>query len=87
MDMSPAYLHVVRKILPVVDVVHDSYHVVVLVNRAIDETRRDLYRELSGQHHQVLKGSSFLLLRGMEHLKPRSLGYLMELMELNEPLY
>jgi hypothetical protein len=87
MDMSPAYLHVVRKNLPGVDVVHDPYHVVALVNRAIDEPHRDLYRELSGQHHQVLKGSHFLLLRGMEHLKPRSLEYLMELMELNEPLY
>jgi len=87
MDMSPAYLHAVTKVFPGVDVVHDPYHVVALVNRAIDETRRDLYQELSGQHRQVLKGSRFLLLCGMEHLKPRSLERLMELMELNEPLY
>lgn len=87
MDMSPAYLHAVTKVFPCLDVVHDPYHVVALVNRAIDETRRDLYWELSGQHRQVLKGSRFLLLRGMEHLKTRSLERLMELMELNEPLY
>ena len=79
MDMSPAYLQAFKKVSPTVDVVHDPYHVVTLVNKAIDETCRDLYRELNGQDRQVLKGSRFLLLRGMEHL--------MELMEVNEPLY
>jgi transposase len=87
MDMSPAYLHAVRTVFPAVDIVHDPYHVVALVNRAIDETRRDLYRKLTDEERQVLKGSRFLLLRGMEHLKPRSLERLMELMEVNEPLY
>ena len=87
MDMSPAYLQAVKKVFPRVDVVHDPYHIVALVNRAIDETRRDLYRQLSGQERQVLKGSRFLLLRGMENLPPRSLEHLMELMEVNEPLY
>jgi len=75
MDMWPAYLRAVQLVFPHVDVVHDPYHVVAIVNRAIDATRRDLYRHLSGQERQVLKGSRFLLLRGME------------LMEINEPLY
>jgi len=87
MDMSPAYMHAVRTVFPTVDIVHDPYHVVALVNRAIDETRRDLYRKLTDEERQVLKGSRFLLLRGMENLKPRSLERLMELMEVNEPLY
>lgn len=87
MDMWPAYLQAVKQVFPQVDVVHDPYHVVAIVNRAIDETRRDLYRQLTGQERQVLKGSRFLLLRGMENLEPRSLERLMELMEINEPLY
>jgi len=87
MDMWPAYLQAVKQVFPHVDVVHDPYHVVAIVNRAIDETRRDLYWQLSSQERQVLKGSRFLLLRGMEHLKARSLERLMELMEINEPLY
>jgi transposase len=87
MDMWPAYLQAVKHVFPHVDVVHDPYHVVAIVNRAIDETRRDLYRQLAGQERQVLKGSRFLLLRGMENLEPRSLERLMELMEINEPLY
>jgi transposase len=87
MDMWPAYLQAVKQVFPQVDVVHDPYHIVAIVNRAIDETRRDLYRQLNGQERQVLKGSRFLLLRGMERLNPRSLERLMELMEINEPLY
>jgi transposase len=87
MDMSPAYLQAVRQVFPQVDVVHDPYHVVTMVNRAIDETRRDMARELSGHDKQLIKGSRFLLLKGLEHLNPRSLERLMMLMEVNEPLY
>ena len=87
MDMWPAYLQAVKLVFPQVDVVHDPYHVVAIVNRAIDATRRDLYRHLRGKERQVLKGSRFLLLRGMEHLTSHSLERLMELMEINEPLY
>jgi len=87
MDMWPAYLQAVKQVFPHVDVVHDPYHVVAIVNRAIDETRRDLYRQLNGQERQVLKGSRFLLLRAMEHLNHCSLERLAELMEINEPLY
>jgi transposase len=87
MDMSPAYLQAVHQVFPDVDIVHDPYHVVTLVNRAIDETRRDMARQLSGQDKQLIKGSRFLLLRALENLKPRSLERLMMLMEVNEPLY
>ena len=87
MDMSPAYMQAVRQVFPEVDVVHDPYHVVTIVNRAIDETRRDMARHLSGQDKQVIKGSRFLLLRALESLKPSSLLRLMMLMEINEPLY
>ena len=87
MDMSPAYMQAVRSVFPLLDIVHDPYHVVALVNKAIDETRKDMYRELTGQDRQVMKGSRFLILTGMEKLKPQSLERLMELMEVNEPLY
>jgi transposase len=87
MDMSPAYLQAVRHVFPEVDIVHDPYHVVTLVNKAIDETRRDMVRQISGQDKQLMKGSRFLLLSSLESLKPSSLESLMMLMELNEPLY
>jgi len=87
MDMSPAYMQAVRQVFPGVDIVHDPYHVVTIVNRVIDETRRDMARELSGADKQLIKGTRFLLLRALEDLKPSSLERLMMLMEVNEPLY
>jgi len=87
MDMSSAYRLAVQTVFPELDIVHDPYHVVAMVNRSIDETRRDLARELSAENRQVLKGSRFLLLRGLENLSPSSLDRLMALMEVNEPLY
>jgi len=87
-DMSPAYLLAVRQVFgDTVDVVHDPYHVVALASRAIDETRRDLVRQLEGEQKQVVKGTRFLLLKGMENLSDNGLERLMELMEANEPLY
>jgi transposase len=87
MDMSPAYMQAVREVFPEVDIVHDPYHVVVLVNRAIDETRKDMYRYLTGEQRGVIKGARFLLLRSLESLNEESLDKLAHIMELNEPLY
>jgi len=41
MDMNAAYASATKKHLPNVDVVFDRFHVVVLLNTAIDEIRRD----------------------------------------------
>jgi len=87
MDMSPAYLQAVRAVFPDLDIVHDPYHVVALANRAIDETRRDMYRDLKGQEQKVIKGSRFLLLRALDKLGPTSISRLTDLMEVNLPLY
>jgi transposase len=87
MDMSPAYMQAVKDVFPDLDIVHDPYHVVAMVNRAIDETRRDMYRTLSGEQRQVIKGIRFLLLKSLESLSEHSLATLATIMELNEPLY
>ena len=88
MDMSEAYLKAVREVLGErVEVVHDPYHVVALANQAIDETRREMVRELEGEGKQVLKGSRFLLLSGQERLGETARERLDELLKLNQPLH
>jgi transposase len=64
-DMSPAYMQAVRQLFPEVDVVHDLYRVVTIVNRAIDGTRRDMPRQLRGQAKQVIKGNRVRLVRAL----------------------
>jgi transposase len=88
MDMSSAYRRAVLDVFgDTVDVVHDPFHVVALASKAIDETRRDMVRSLEGEDRKVIKGSRFLLLRGLENLSENGLERLMLLMEMNEPLY
>jgi transposase len=53
MDMSPAYMRAVREIFPELDIVHDPYHGVVTVNRAIDETRKEMFRYMTGEQRAV----------------------------------
>jgi len=87
MDMSPAYMRAVKEVFPAVDIVHDPYHVVVTVNRAIDETRKNIYLTMTGEQRGIIKGSRFLLLRPLETLSEASLEKLAAIMEINEPLY
>lgn len=87
-DMSEAYASAVRKVFGTsVDIVHDPFHVTALASKAIDETRRDLARDLEGEGKKLIKGSRFLLLGGLENLKASGVTRLMALMETNEPLY
>lgn len=87
-DMSAAYRKAVREVFgETVEIVHDPYHVVALVNEAIDETRRDLVRELDQDRREVFKGSRYVLLRGFERLTERGREHLLRLMAANLPLY
>ena len=86
-DMSQAYLNAVREVFPDLAIVHDAYHAVALANKAIDETRRYLYRDLAARERTVIKGSRFLFLRGAERLEEGPRERLGALMALNEPLY
>jgi transposase len=87
-DMSAAYLNAIRTVFgDRVAVVHDRYHVVALANKAVDQTRRDLVRELSGDEKSALKGTRFLWLRAAENLKEDSLTRLMSMMTAHEPLF
>lgn len=88
MDMSEAYAKAVREVYgDTVDIVHDTFHVVALASKAIDDTRKDLVRKLEGEERQVIKGTKFLLLRSKENLTEDGMTRLMKLMATNEPLY
>ncbi len=87
MDMSEEFANAVRSVYgSTVDIVHDPFHVVALASEAIDETQRDLVRSLSGAERKGVKGTRFLLLKGLESLTPGSLERPMLWMAANEPL-
>ncbi len=87
MDMNSAYFWAVKESLPDVLVIFDRYHVMALMNQALDELRREHQRDLDNLGKKTLKGSRFLLLRNYENLDDDSRGRLQQLLKVNQPLH
>ena len=86
MDMWPAYTKAVQKVFPKVVIVYDPFHIIQLVNRAIDKAQRDLASEIPKAIRRR-RGLRFVLLRAGENLHLEGQTLLEELMEINLPLY
>jgi len=70
-----------------VDIVHDPYHVVTHANKALDRIRQDIANTLEGENRSYIKGTRYVLLKGLEKLSTSSMEKIMKLMEVNAPLY
>lgn len=86
MDMNAAYASAVKLFLPNVDVVFDRFHVMGLLNTALEEIRRSQQNKCSQVGLKVLKGCRFLLLSNYEKLNPQKQSSLSALFEINSPL-
>lgn len=86
MDMNAAYASATRKHLPNVDVVFDRFHVVAMLNTAIDEIRRDQQAKCNAIGLKAIKGMRFLLLRNYETLDIKRQNSLKCLLEINKPI-
>jgi transposase len=83
--MSSAYFSAVRESLPHVDIVFDHFHIMAIMNQAIDELRRDYQRELDVLGQQTLEGSRFMLLQNYDSLAPERKARLDALLQENSP--
>lgn len=70
MDMSGSYRSAVDQAIPEAakKVVYDRYHIVAMLNRAVDQVRRQEAKELKREGDETLKGSRYLWLYGEENL-------------------
>jgi transposase len=57
-DMSPAFIKVVRENLPDAKITFDKFHVVKIINEAVDKVRR-----AEAKDNGVLKGSRYIFLK------------------------
>jgi transposase len=87
MDMSVSYISAVSEILPETPVVFDRYHVMALMNKQIDNLRRELQRSLNDEGKKFLKGSRFLLLKNYDGVLDDKRAKLNTLLQSNAPLY
>ena len=86
-DMSRSYIKAVEENLGHVDIVFDHYHISALVNRAIDQLRKDLQTDLDRQGKRYLKGSRFLFLYNYSNLTEENKKKLQILLDANQPLF
>jgi len=86
MDMNAAYASAVKLFLPGVDIVFDRFHVMGLLNTALEEIRRSQQNKCNQVGLKVLKGCRFLLLSNYENLNPKKRSSLASLFDVNSPL-
>jgi transposase len=87
MDMSQSYIKAVEEELPEVDIVFDRFHIQALANKAMDEVRRDLAREMDDKGKKCLKGCRYLFLRNFPDLNDSKKEKLQTIFDMNEPLF
>ncbi|HIL26212.1 MAG TPA: transposase [Nitrospinaceae bacterium] len=87
MDMSKSYRAAAKKHLAGIPIIFDRFHVTQLVNRAVDEVRRQHQNSLDKEGKKIIKGSRFLLLHNYENLDEDKQTRLNQILEINEPLF
>jgi transposase len=85
-DMAAAYGDAIRMHLPAATHVVDRFHVSQHLSRALDEVRRQTWRQLVGRARVEWKHTRFLWLRNPENLRRSERTRLSSLLKLNSPI-
>lgn len=62
-DMSPAFIKGVREQLPEAEVTFDKFHIIKIINEAVDKVRRE-----EAKNNPLLKGARYVLLKNETNL-------------------
>lgn len=76
-DMSPAFIAGISNNFPKAEITFDRFHIVKLLNEAMDKVRKDERRD-----HEQLKGHKYTFLKSNNHLSERQKKEREELIEL-----
>ena len=87
MDMSAAYTKAVQDHAPQAEIVYDRFHVVQLLNAAVDEVRREAMRMAGEDEKRFLKSSRWPLLKNPWNLTRKEREKLSDLQRTNRRLY
>lgn len=85
-DMWSVYIDAVETHLPQAALVFDRFHVSQHLSRAVDEVRRQTWRQLQGAEKVEFKHTRFLWLKNPENLAPHEHTRLSALLRLNRPI-
>jgi transposase len=78
MDFAEGYASCVKKVLPDATIVIDKYHVIQLINRCVDNVRKDLQNKYRSQGYdiRIFKQSRTLFMANYEDLSPKAIDTL-----------
>lgn len=85
-DRSGAYQSVVEQQLPDADIVYDKFHLIANLNAAIDEVRREAWREAPQDQKAFIKGQRYNLFRAWERSSDEQRRSLQDLLDVNAEL-
>ncbi|MCA1677813.1 MAG: ISL3 family transposase [Actinobacteria bacterium] len=89
-DMSGGYEKAIRDSIPHADVCFDSFHVVRLAQRAVDQVRRDEWNAHDRSHTpkgRWIKGTRWSLLKSPDKQSVPQLALLGEVQQANKPMF
>lgn len=83
-DMSPAFIKGVKENLPEAKITFDKFHILKLINEAVDEVRR-----MEAKDNPLLKGTRYIFLKNDKNLSQaqRDTKAALQLSKLNEKLF
>jgi len=87
MDMWVPFRNGVEKNSPDSGILYDKFHVMLHLNNAVDQVRRNEYNRLPKKKRRYIKGKRFLLLAHMKNIDARGKKSLKELFSVNRRLY
>jgi transposase len=70
MDMWEAFMTASKNNAPQADIVHDKFHTVAYLTKAVDNVRRKENKDMLKLGDETLKGSKYLWLTNPENFKP-----------------
>jgi len=85
-DRAGAYKSAVAEHLPEAEIVYDRFHLMANLGKAIDQVRREEYRDAGEADKAVIKGQRYNLLRNPENLSDEGEQSLGKLLAINENL-
>jgi transposase len=85
-DMWSIYIEAVRKTLPGAALLFDRFHVVAHLNRAVDDVRRETWRQLPEEEKREFKQTRWLWLKNPWNLQPEEQQRLSALCRKNQPI-
>jgi transposase len=86
MDLGDAFTAAVKEALPNASIVYDHFHVTALINKSIDDIRKEQQALTDKKGMKTIKGSRYLLLYNYENLNAKKKDRLTALLSANEPL-